>query len=89
MLLYRVQECKSRGVSIHGVINAAALKAVAAYKRVGARGEHYGTTVMLQCRDRLQPILPESAIGNAQFQVFKSMTVSGEVCKLRVTVNFL
>ncbi|KAG0631303.1 hypothetical protein M758_1G242100 [Ceratodon purpureus] len=58
-----LKECKNHGVSIHGVINAAALKAVAAYKRVGAKGEHYGTTVLLQCRNRLQPTLPESSVG--------------------------
>lgn len=58
-----LKECENRGVSIHGVINAAALKAIAAYKQVGARGEHYGTTVLVQCRSRLEPPLPESAIG--------------------------
>jgi len=64
------QECENRGVSIHGVVNAAALKAIAAYKQVGARGEHYGTTVLVQCRSRLEPPLPESAIGkHAQYSL--------------------
>lgn len=57
------QECEKRGVSVHGAINAAALKAITAYKQVGARGEHYGTTVLLQCRGLLEPPLPDSAIG--------------------------
>lgn len=58
-----LKECKNRELSIHGVINAAALKAVAAFKQVGARGEHYGTTVLLQCRHLLEPTLPDSSIG--------------------------
>ena len=57
------QECEKRGVSVYGAIIAAALKAVAAYKQVGARGEHYGAIVLLQCRSLLQPPLPDSAIG--------------------------
>lgn len=67
-----VQECEKRSVSIHGAINAAALKTVTAYKRVGPRGEHYGTTVLLQCRNRLHPVLPDSTVGmhfQIQFQV--------------------
>lgn len=48
---------------MHGVVIAAALKAIAAYKQVGARGEHYGSVVLFQCRNRLQPPLPDSTIG--------------------------
>lgn len=58
-----LKECEKRSVSIHGAINAAALKTVTAYKRVGPRGEHYGTTVLLQCRNRLHPVLPDSTVG--------------------------
>ncbi|KAG0619683.1 hypothetical protein M758_4G157000 [Ceratodon purpureus] len=58
-----LKECEKREVSVYGVIIAAALKAVAAYKQVGARGEHYGATVLMQCRSLLQPQLPDSTIG--------------------------
>lgn len=58
-----IQECENRGVSLFGAINAAALKAVATLKQVGSKGEHYGTAVLLQCRHRLDPVIPESSVG--------------------------
>lgn len=61
--MYLIQECENRGVSLFGAINAAALKAVATLKQVGSRGEHYGTAVLLQCRHRLDPVIPESSVG--------------------------
>lgn len=64
-----LQECEKRGVSVHGVVNAAALKAIAAYKQVGAKGEHYGSVVLLQCRSRLQPPLPDFAIGKFSYSI--------------------
>jgi hypothetical protein len=57
------QDCQHHNLTLYGAIHAAALKAVASLNKVGDKGEHYGTTVLLQCRHRLQPVLPGSALG--------------------------
>jgi hypothetical protein len=57
------QDCQHHNLTLFGAIHAAALKAVASLNKVGDKGEHYGTTVLLQCRHRLQPVLPGSALG--------------------------
>ena len=76
-LLNSAQECVKREVSVYGAIIAAALKAVAACKQVGARGEHYGTTVLMQCRSLLQPPLRDSAIGK-HFQFINFFLISND-----------
>ncbi len=57
------QDCQHHNLTLYGAIHAAALKAVASLNKAGDKGEHYGTTVLLQCRHRLQPVLPGSALG--------------------------
>lgn len=58
-----LQACKRNNSLLYGAIEAAGLKAAADMKKVGKRGEHYGTVVLLNCRNLLEPRILESHVG--------------------------
>ncbi|CAM6097291.1 unnamed protein product [Calypogeia fissa] len=55
--------CKTNSSDLYGALSAAALKSVAAYKKVGNKGELYHNIILYNCRSALDPQLPEDALG--------------------------
>jgi hypothetical protein len=58
-----LQACKKNNSLLYGAIEAAGLKAAADMKKVGKKGEHYGSVVLLNCRNLLEPRILESHVG--------------------------
>ncbi|KAH9545088.1 hypothetical protein CY35_12G030600 [Sphagnum magellanicum] len=71
-----LQACKKNNSLLYGAIEAAGLKAAADMKKVGKRGEHYGTVVLLNCRNLLEPRILESHVGFYHAAMMKTIHVS-------------
>jgi hypothetical protein len=71
-----LQACEKNNSLLYGAIEAAGLKAAADMKKVGKRGEHYGTVVLLNCRNLLEPRILESHVGFYHAAMMKTIHVS-------------
>lgn len=58
-----LEVCKERSTDLYGALTAAGLTSVATFKNVGNKGENYGVVVLYNCRELLDPKLPEDALG--------------------------
>ncbi|KAJ7548926.1 hypothetical protein O6H91_07G033300 [Diphasiastrum complanatum] len=74
-----IQGCEKHSTNLFGALCAAGTKVVAAFKKVGNRGEHYGNAVLLNCRNMLEPVIPPSAVGFYHAAMLKTLHVAESV----------
>ncbi|KAG6545269.1 hypothetical protein Mapa_013382 [Marchantia paleacea] len=55
--------CQKENTNIYGVLCAAGLKAAAIIKQLARRSEHYALCTLIDCRQYLEPKLPQSIVG--------------------------
>ncbi|BBM99575.1 hypothetical protein MPTK1_1g22120 [Marchantia polymorpha subsp. ruderalis] len=55
--------CQKENTNIYGVLCAAGLKAAAIMKQLARRSEHYALCTLIDCRQYLEPKLPQSVVG--------------------------
>ncbi|XP_024396690.1 uncharacterized protein [Physcomitrium patens] len=58
-----LQACNEAKASLYGALCAAGLKAAAATKNLGGRGEHYAVISLVDCRRFLEPAISDNTVG--------------------------
>ncbi|GLJ06878.1 hypothetical protein SUGI_0051100 [Cryptomeria japonica] len=84
--------CKQKSSDLNGLLDAAALKAVAKFKGTGKRGEHYAVVILLNCRSMLEPAIPDSTSGFYNAAIMKTIHATETVplweLATRITKDF-
>ncbi|KAJ7551000.1 hypothetical protein O6H91_07G129100 [Diphasiastrum complanatum] len=71
-----IHGCSTNATNLFGALSAACMKAVAAFKKVGDKGEHYGSAVLLNCREMLDPAILPSSVGFYHSAMLRTLHVT-------------